>query len=761
MGDVQGDIMNMHFIRSVRACAAAAAALCAVPAVFAQQAPAARPGATAGLEEITVTARRREEALQEVPIAISAFSAEQLENAGPRDITWLQQSTPNLTLQVARGSNSTLIAFIRGVGQQDPLWGFEPGVGLYVDDVYIARPQGAVLDIYDIERLEVLRGPQGTLYGRNTIGGAIKYVTRPLDGEARFDGHVNLGSYNQLDVIASMAAPVTDTFSVGGSFALYRRDGYGTNRYSKEEHYAKDVDAFRLSAEWNPTDTVNVRLATDYVDDTSPPKHGHREVPGLGLTAGEVVLKNIYDTRGGIGDNNKVTNEGVSLTVGWDVSDELTFKSISAYREGRTDTVIDFDMSPKPALDVPGRYRDRQTTQEFQLLFDYERLQGVAGLYYLDSMASGAFDTIVGALNLTIATSGSVETTSYAAFADVSYDFTDRLKASLGGRYTSDDRTGTVYRQNFTGLYSPLFGNDAAVPGLLRTNYTNDRTDDKFTPRVSVSYNLTDDVTTYAAYSEGFKSGGFDMRGDAVLTPTTVEGYDPETVDSYELGIKGNVFDGRASFNLAVFRADYSDQQITRQEPAPGGIASFVDNAGASTIQGAELEGAVAITDRFSITYGIGYTDAEFDTYKSYTIVPNPTPPPTSIAVPVDLADSAVFQNTPEWNGNLTASYNQDLGAGHGSLLASVTGAYRDSYHMFDFENPLLDQTDAYTLVDATLAWTSESEAVRLQLTGRNLTDEEYKIGGYQFLGAAFGNVVNSFYGPPRTYTLTIGYSFR
>jgi len=133
------------------------------------------------------------------------------------------------------------------------------------------------------------------------------------------------------------------------------------------------VDAFRLSAEWNPTDTVNVRLATDFINDNSPAKHGHREVPGLGLTAGEVVLKNIYDTRGGIGDDNKVTNEGVSLTVGWDLSDALTFKSITAYREGRTDTVIDFDTSPKPALDVPGRYRDRQTTQEFQLLFDYDR----------------------------------------------------------------------------------------------------------------------------------------------------------------------------------------------------------------------------------------------------------------------------------------------------------------------------------------------------------------------------------------------------
>ena len=194
--------MKKLAVYSVQAAAACAASMFAVPAVLAQDAPVARSSVT-GLEEVTVTARRREESLQDVPIAVSAFSAERIQAIGAQDITWLQQSTPNLTLQVARGTNSTLIAFIRGIGQQDPLWGFEPGVGLYVDDVYVARPQGAVLDIYDIERLEVLRGPQGTLYGRNTIGGAIKYVTRPLGDEARLDTKLTLGTYAQHDFIAS------------------------------------------------------------------------------------------------------------------------------------------------------------------------------------------------------------------------------------------------------------------------------------------------------------------------------------------------------------------------------------------------------------------------------------------------------------------------------------------------------------------------------------------------------------------------------
>jgi iron complex outermembrane receptor protein len=268
-------------------------------------------------------------------------------------------------------------------------------------------------------------------------------------------------------------------------------------------------------------------------------------------------------------------------------------------------------------------------------------------------------------------------------------------------------------------------------------------------------------MTTYASYSEGFKSGGFDMRGDVVLTPETVNGFDAETVKSYELGLKGTAWDGRASYNLAVFYSDYSDQQITRQQPTvTGSIASFVDNAGASTIQGVELEGAFAFTNNFSLTYGIGWTDAEFDEYNTFELVTNPTPPPATISVPVDLSDTAVFQNTPEWNGNVALNYTQPLSSGWGSLLGTLSASYRDSYSMFEFENDLIDQTESYTLIDASLAWTAANEKLKVQLTGRNLTDEEYKIGGYYFPGPVFGNVVSSFYGPPRTYSVSVSYRF-
>lgn len=731
------------------AASALSASIVAAPA-FAQVAD----GASAEDDEvIVVSARRRDEALQDVPIAVSSISAAQLEAVGAPDITVLQQATPNATVQVARGSNSTLIAFIRGVGQQDPLWGFEPGVGLYVDDVYVARPQGAVLDIFDIQRIEVLRGPQGTLYGRNTIGGAIKYVTRKLSTEPSLRARVAVGSYGQLDTVLSGSLPLSDTFRIGGAVASYLRDGFGTNITTGAAHYDKDVQALRVSAEWEPSDSFFLRLAYDQVDDGSNARHGHREGPGAGLTTGAPILPDVYDTDAGIGSANSVTTEGLSLTAEWRLNDSFTLKSITARREGASDSLIDFDTNQAVALDVPARYADEQFSQEFQLLFNSGRMNGVAGLYYLDAEATGAFDTILGAAALTIATSGRVATESLAAYADVAFDITDALSVSVGGRYTQDTREGTVYRQNFTGLRSPLFGNNAAIPGLLRSNYTNSRDFNEFSPRVSVSYEFNDDTTAYAAYSEGFKSGGFDMRGDAVLTPSTVNGYEPEYVNSFEVGLKGSLFGGRANYAGAIFRADYEGQQITRQEATvTGSIASFVDNAGSSTIQGVELEGGARLTDHLSMNFGIGYTDAQFNEFRSFTVV-------SGVLTPIDLAPTAVFQNTPEWNGNLSFSYRRSLGT-LGAMDATLGASYRSEYTMFEFVNPLLDQTDPVTLVDAGIGWDSPSGTFRAALTGRNLTDERYKVGGYFFAGALFGNVANSFYGPPRTVTLSLSAKF-
>ncbi|HEX5776049.1 MAG TPA: TonB-dependent receptor [Caulobacteraceae bacterium] len=730
-------------------------------------AAAAAPEASATVEEVVVTARRRAESLQDVPVAVSAFSGEQLEAVGAENITKLQQQTPNLTLQVARGSNSTLIAFIRGVGQQDPLWGFEPGVGLYVDDVYVARPQGAVLDIFDVERVEVLRGPQGTLYGRNTIGGAVKYVTSRIGNEQEVRMRFNAGSFDQKDMIVSAKVPVTDWLSIGGAAARYTRDGYGTNLTTGAEHYNKDVTAARGTIEITPADNLFFRLAYDTVLDKSNAKHGHRETTLVGLFGTPVFTganahigqspPNVYDTYAGLGDDNRVKTEGWSLTGEWELNDVVTLKSITARRRGRTDTLIDFDNTPSPTLDVPAFYADKQFTQELQLLYEGDRIQGVAGLYYLDTTAAGAFDTIAGNLGLNIVSAGEINTKSVAAFADVSYDVTEALSVSLGGRWTKDEKDGSVYRAFFLGLArSPFNGGVERPPLLVRTDYKPEGSFEKFTPRASVRYEFSPDLTAYASYSQGFKSGGWDMRGDAVATPDTVDGYRPETVDAYEVGLKGVLFD-RLSFASAVFQSNYEDQQVTTQVATGSTVASFVDNVGNSKIWGAEFEGNLRILENLSAQMALGYIDAEFEEFIRFNLVTQEYE---------DIADFVVFQNTPKWTGYLGLNYEQDLGD-LGSLRFLPSASYRSEMSMFEYPNPQLDQ-DSFWLYDASLVWEA-TDNISLALHGRNLTDEEYRVGGYNFpygtdvqLGESVwaGNSIIGFYGPPRTVTVSLDVRF-
>ncbi len=748
--------MNRHVKCALLAGAAwgvLAGATVAQDAEATAQAANAQDAAT--VDDIVVTARRRAESLQDVPVAVTAVSGEQLEARGALDITELARSTPSLTLNAARGSNSTLISFIRGVGQQDPLWGFDPGVGLYIDDVYVARPQAAVLDIFDVERVEVLRGPQGTLYGRNTIGGAIKYVTSRIDADEP-EGRLraSYGSYNQRDVIASAQLPFSDEFMVSAALARYLRDGYGKNLNTGNEHYNKDVTAFRASAEWSPTDSLFFRLAGDLVNDDSNARHGHREVAPSPA--------DVYDTNAGAGDKNRVQTRGVSLTGEWEMSDMFTFKSITAYREGLTRGNIDFDNLPQPILDIPAAYDDDQFSQEFQVLVSAGRLNGVAGVFYMDANASGAFDTVVGLANLTTLTSGSVATKSYAAFADFSYDVTDALSVSVGGRFTKDEKEGTVFRQRYLGIRSPYFGNATAVPFLgeaPRTNYTRTREFEKFTPRVSVNYKFGPDLTAYASWGEGFKSGGFDMRGDAVLYPATVNGYAPETVETYEVGLKGSLLDRRLTFATAIFDSSYENQQITTQYPAGATIASVVDNVGSSSIRGWEFEGRVRATDALTFNASLSYIDAKFDQFLAYIPTgPLNTTCPTAVGCFVDVSSQRDFQNTPEWTGSISANYNWVME--NGSSIAFIPSvAYRGAYQQFETPAPLLDQ-DAYWMYDASIVWTSSDDRLTFGVHGKNLGDERYRVGGYTFPGALTGDSIIGFYGPPRTVTATLGLKF-
>ena len=757
-------------------------AIAATPFAFAAPAIAQdAPGVEEDSSEIVVTARRRAESLQDVPLAVTAITGQQLEATGAADITILTRSTPNVTFETSRGTNSTLTAFIRGVGQQDPVWGFEPGVGLYVDDVYISRPQGALLDVYDVERLEVLRGPQGTLYGRNTIGGAIKYVTSRLADDESLSAKVNVGSYNQLDAIVSGSIRLSDQVAVGGAYAALTRDGFGKNVNTGAEHYNKDVASGRLSVEFTPSDNFFLRLAADRTEDNSNAKHGHRELPSR--NGAFAVLPDVYDTRAGAGDINFVKTQGMSAQAEWTVNDALTLKSITAYREGESTTDIDFDGLPQRDLDVPAFYADEQVTQEFQALIDVGNLSGVAGVYYLNGIADGAFDTVLSSLGLTVMVYGKMKTISTSAFADFTYDFTDQWGVSFGGRYTEDQKTGTVVRANFLGLGSPLVSNNAAAIRLggFATNFTRERTDSNFSPRVSLNYKPTQDLSLYASYSQGFKSGGFDPRANfsatnVALQPTVLSGFAPETVDSYELGLKGTFFD-RLTLRTAYFFSKYQDQQVTVQQGADtnaDGIndtfVSTVLNAASAEYQGVEIEGSLDIVDNLRANFSLGWIDAAIDEVISAGV---------NVQTDANPLNDFVAQNTPEWTGSLGLSYNASLGE-RGDIVFTGSGSYRSEYYIFSglfnqgfaagaspqypAGGPKLD-ADSVTLFDLSAVWTSPSGHLNIGLHGKNLGDERYRTALYNFAfpPASFlgsDSSYTAFYGPPRTVTTTIGVKF-
>ena len=687
--------------------------------------------------DIVVTARRREESLRDVPIAITAFSGAQLAAQGAVDITDIANTTPNVTLEVSRGSNSTRSAFIRGVGQQDPVGGFEGGVGIYLDDVYLNRPQGAVLDIYDVERVEVLRGPQGTLYGRNTIGGAVKYVTRRIDDQTHVTAKATYGMYDQLDGVLSASTPIGDTgFAIGGAVAKLTRDGFGQNLTTGLENYDKDVLAARGTLQYAPSSSAFFRLSGDYSLDKSAPRGGHRLIPGL--VTGAPVLADVFDSRGGlITPTQRVKGYGGSFFAELKPSDWLTFRSITGYRKDDTATPIDFDALPAVQVDVPSLYNNEQFSQEAQLLVNTGGLSALMGIYYLDAKSRTVFDVRLPG-GVTALTFGNVNTDTVAVFGDATYDFSPMFSVSVGGRYTWDNRQAVVLRQTFLNGGSPFFGGSGTLFATT-SDFRGDAGFQKFTPRASVSFKPSTDHNLYASYSKGFKGGGFDPRGQSSAC-RTISGatctrqevfdflsFDPETVDSYEVGYKASLFDRRLNVALAGFHAAYKDVQVPGSiGTTVGGQQTFIGvttNAGRARINGAEAEVNAVVardflsdSDRLTLAGTLGYLDAKYTRFID--------------ARGIDVAKNRKIQNTPDWTASGTLAYSGPFAGG--DLNVSSTLSYRSASQQFEIRTPLLDQP-GYTLWDANITYDINSH-LTVGVHGRNLTDKRYIVSGYNFL---------------------------
>jgi iron complex outermembrane receptor protein len=323
---------------------------------------------------IIVTSRKREENVQEIPVAVTVLPAEILEDTAASDISEIQAQVPNLSIYPGRNQSTTLTAFMRGVGQADPLWGVDPGVGLYLDDVYIARPQGALLDVFDIERIEVLRGPQGTLYGKNTIGGAIKYVSREMTDDYRGRVSMTAGDFANQEVKVSFSGPLVEG-KLRGKFALasLRHEGYGKNLFTGRDVSDKDTTAVRVAFDWLPSEDVTLRFSYDRTEDSAEPKGLTRLAANplcpLFLIGTCEPLPEIFDTEGGIDPANGTDSQGYSMVIEWDINDDWLFKSITAHRKSDSRNNIDFDTTPAVIADTTTFYFDEQDSQEFQFIY--------------------------------------------------------------------------------------------------------------------------------------------------------------------------------------------------------------------------------------------------------------------------------------------------------------------------------------------------------------------------------------------------------
>jgi iron complex outermembrane receptor protein len=752
-----------------------------------------------GLQEILVTARRRAEDLQSVPVAVTAVSADAIQSQDVTSLEDLNSFVPNMKIAADRATSSTINVYIRGVGQSDPLWGFEPGVGVYIDDVYLARPQAALLDVIDVDRLEILRGPQGTLYGKNTIAGAIKYVTRDIVGPTTFTVAATGGNYGEHDVKLNFSTPVIqDHVYFGVALADLQRRGYGEvvaqagaapspYNFIGQDVSNKDVLAGRanLTIVWGQSSKL--KLTADDILDNSNASGGQRLNDYLAP-----ALSDPFDTRTDMPVNRDYSHRsGFSGTYTQSLTDQLDLKLVGAYVKGHSQQFIDFEELDENLFQVPGSYSDQQSSGEAQLTFTNDLVKAVGGLFFMDSTACGAYNASLGVLAapppygddiyLTSIVQGCVRTKSTAVYADTVWKLSDRLNLDAGLRWNQDQKTAEVYQAQYASL-SPnqLYGdqtffNPSAPPtgfflfptpaaGIL-TDYTGNRTFDNVDPRFGLDYHLTDHLMAYVSYSKGFKSGGFDMRGNAAVYPQTKDGYGSEVANNYEAGIKSTLLDNTLLLNLTVFYDPYSNAQIGVQQfvsaPTPQNVTAVL-NAGKQINRGVELESVWRPLRPLTVGLNVGYLDSYYEDFLIGCTAF--TPGCSASSPPQNVADVNRPINAPAWTVSGNVGYTWNLPAG--TLLARTGYDWRSFTKV---ANTTVSPTDqpAYGLLNGGLALTLPGKSWRISLDGKNLTNRYYRVAGYDFGGPpisaanALGGVSQiGFYGPPRTYTATVTYQF-
>jgi iron complex outermembrane receptor protein len=729
-------------------------------AIVAQATEAQAQSAGVALEEIVVTAQRREENVQDIPISIIAMTGAMLADAGVRDPRDLQTFVPGMQFQSGTAATTTII-FLRGVGIGDFNANTVGAVGVYADEVYLGANSGKLFNAFDGDGIEVLRGPQGTLYGRNTTGGAIKFSSRKPTAELSTNVSLLYGNYNDIRLEGGIGGPVVDDkLNVRVSGLYESRDGTTHNRVTDDDVNDIDLWAARAIADFTPSDSLLLRLIVhggqnnggarqfqhrgQGVDFSGEPISDADGVPldGMGyadtdhnLDAGD------YDIQG----EEAVEVFGASLLARLDL-DGMALTSITAYEKVDRDTLEDTDASPNNVLTSVYEDKPRQWSEELRAQSNGDgRLKWIAGAFYFhDELSTASSYDLLRALrpffetpenptgfspenNIGLLLYPYTQTTeSTAVFGQADYQISDAMTLTAGLRYTAD---------HIDFKYSSFFDEQGFIVPLIDMKDSKSFSD--LSGRLALSYETSEETMLYASISKGYNGGGY--AGFAATTDVQLKPFDPENLYAYEIGFKSELMERRVRLNAAAFYYDYQDLQVFIYDTSTGIPIQHKVNAGSGSIYGMEAELTVKPTSQIDAFVGVSLLNSEYHDFAD--------------GLGNDFSGNDLV-NAPGTAITAGATYTQPLGDS-GSLSALVYGSYQSQVYFTPANDRLYGQ-DAVTLLNARLAWAPANEAYEVALWGKNLTDERW----VNFI-APIITMDQLNYNDPRTYGVEFRYHIK
>jgi len=697
----------------------------------AQEEAAAQAGA---LEEIMVTAQRREQGIQTVPVAVTAIDPATIERRQVTDSKQIVFNVPNLTGNSNVGQSSANSFFMRGIGTTENLATADTSVGLYLDDVYIARQGANNFNLADVERIEVLRGPQGTLYGRNTNGGAIKIVTKKPTADSELAVRGSYGNYDRWDLRLSGNTALTDTLFARVNFLTQQGDGYIRNTTLGKDVNDLDYVGGRIALRQLASDAVEINLALDYSEDKTNGNYSSDIAGVLRPSTG-----NVRRVVSGLDAYGEAVTWGGALHVDWKMNDAFSFRSITGYRDTDQDLNIDLSDQPVVLYELLQLQDSSQLSQEFQLNGTLsDSLSFVAGAYYFDESSDVIISDRVRATPVAAQNQWnkdlSVDVESYALFGQLEYAI-GPVTLIGAGRYTWETRKLDITQTST--IPGPLYNYttaDLLALGAAGQPIDPERDFSKFTPKLGVNWQMTDDLFSYLSYTKGFRSGGWtgrSLRSDQYIN------FDPENVESWEAGLKATLLDGRIRWNTSIFTMDYTDLFNTLT------VAGVYTVATADAkIDGAETEFTLRATPWLDLFANLGYLDTKYEGNR-----------------PVNLASE--LQRAPQLQ--VKAGFSIDHPLAGGSLLINGDVFYTDKYLVtpadLSVTAPLLpsgvDTTGDFTLVNASVGYRWNEDRYEVIASCTNCFDENYFEGG-----TYIGSYAAVWTGAPRFYKVSFGVKF-